>query len=121
MKNCRGRGGKHRVNCFCGKEIKDSENFLLQCQRYKSFRRIFLDNISSFVDFDIQALSSSNLCNLLLYGGSGLNLRASHIILESTLHFLNQTKHFNLFDMGGGIMAPKMFLIIVLKRLGGGN
>ena len=38
---------------------------------------------------------SSDLCNLLLYCGSRLNLHINRIILESTLHFINQTKRFN--------------------------
>ena len=46
------------------------------------------------VDFDTKAFCSGDLCNLLLYGESRPNLHMSHIILESTLHFINQTKRF---------------------------
>ena len=53
-----------------------------------------LDRVSSSVDFDIKAFCSSDLCNLLLYGDSRLNLHINRIILESTLHFINQTKRF---------------------------
>ena len=81
-------------NCLCGKGIEDNEHFLLHCRRYGSPRRAFLNRVSSSVDFDIKTFCSSDLCNLLLYGDSRLNLHINRIILESTLHFINQTKRF---------------------------
>ena len=81
-------------NCLCGKGIEDNEHFLLHCHRYGSSRRAFLDRVSSSVNFDIKAFSSSDLCNLLLYGDPRLNLHINRFILESTLHFINQTKRF---------------------------
>ena len=56
--------------------------------------RAFFDRVSSSVDFDIKAFCSGDRCNLLLYGDSRLNLHINRIILESTLHFTNETKHF---------------------------
>ena len=81
-------------NCLCGKGIEDNEHFLLHCHRYGSSRRAFLDCVSSSVNFDNKAFSSSDLCNFLLYGDPRLNLHINHFILESTLHFINQTKRF---------------------------
>ena len=81
-------------NCLCGKGIEDNEHFFLHYHRYGSSGRAFLDRVSSSVNFDIKALSSSDLCNSLLYGDPRLNLHINHFILESTLHFINQTKCF---------------------------
>ena len=64
-------------NCLCGKWTENKEHFLLHCHWYGSPRRAFLDRVSSPVDFDIIAFCSSDLCNLLLYGDSRLNLVSS--------------------------------------------
>ena len=81
-------------DCFCGKGIEDSEHVLLHCHRYGSFKRIFLHRVSSFVDFEIDDLSSGNLCNLLLFGDFRLNLYTNCIVSESVFHFINRAKRF---------------------------
>ena len=95
---------RHRYNfrCnsskrFCGKGIEDNEHFLLHCHRYGSLKRAYLDRVSSSLDFDIRAFCGSDplaLCNFLLCGDSILDLHINRVILEYTLHFINQTKHF---------------------------
>ena len=54
----------------------------------------FLDRVSGSGDFHIKAFCSSDMYNLLLYGDSRLNLQINRMILESTLHSINQTKRF---------------------------
>ena len=81
-------------NCLHSKGIEDKKHFLLHCHRYGSPRRALLDHVSCSIDFDIKAFCSSDLCNLLLYGDSRLNLHITRISLESTLDFINQTKCF---------------------------
>ena len=82
------------LSCLCGKGIEYNEHFLLHCHRCEFPRSAFHDLVSSSVDFDIKAFCSSDLCNLLLYVDSKLNLHINRIILESMLHFINQTKRF---------------------------
>ena len=82
------------LNCLCDKGIEDNGRFLLHCHRYESSRRALLDSVSSSIDFDIKAFCSSGLCTLSLYCDSRLNLHINRIILESTLHFINQRKRF---------------------------
>ena len=80
---------------FATKGIVDSECFLWHCHGYESFRRVFLDHVSSSIDIDVYVLSVSDLCYLLLCDGSRLDLSTIIIISESNFHFSNKTKPFN--------------------------
>ena len=71
--------------CFCQTGIENNEHFLLHCPRHSSHRRDLLDRISNVVDVDPKNLSSTDLCNLLLYGKSCFSVDTNHHIIESTM------------------------------------
>ena len=81
--------------CFCQTGIESNEHFLLHCQRHSSHRRDLLDHISNVVDVDPETLSSTDLCNLLLYSSnSDFSVDTNHHIIESTISFIKSTSRF---------------------------
>ena len=80
--------------CFCQTGIENNEHFLLHCPRHSSHRRDLLDRISNVVDVDPKNLSSTDLCNLLLYGNSCFSVDTNHHITESTISFIKSTSRF---------------------------
>ena len=56
-----------------------------------SHRRDLLDRISNVVDVDPENLSSTNLCNLLLYANSCFSADTNYHIIESTISFIKST------------------------------
>ena len=82
-------------SCLCKTGNEDNEHFLLHCPRFSSQRRVLLDLVSKSVNIDIMRLSSRELCNLLLYGHSDVNVLINRIIIESTLNYIKTTKRFN--------------------------
>ena len=80
--------------CFCQTGIENNEHFLLHCPRHSSHRRDLLDRISNVVDADPTNLSSTDLCNLLLYGNSCFSVDTNHHIIESTISFIKSTSRF---------------------------
>ena len=66
---------RHKFQCFspmciCQTGSENNEHFFLHCPRHSNHRRDLLERISSAVDIDLGSLSSTVLCNLLLYGDS---------------------------------------------------
>ena len=69
---------RHKFQCsspmyLCQTGIENNEHFFLHCPRHSNHRKDLLDSISNVVDVDIGNLSSTDLCNLLLYGNSRLS------------------------------------------------
>ena len=80
--------------CFCQTGIENNEHFLLHCLSHSSDRRYLLDRISNVVDVDPENLSSTDLCNLLLYGNSCFSADTNHHVIESTISFIKSTSRF---------------------------
>ena len=81
--------------CFCQTGIENNEHFLLHCPRHTSHRRDLFDRISNVVDVDPENLSSTDLCNLLLYSNSCcFSVDTNHHIIESTISFTKSTSRF---------------------------
>ena len=66
--------------CFCQTGIENNEQFLLHCPCHSSHRRDLLDRISNVVDVDLENLSSTDLCNLLLDGNSCFSVDTNYHI-----------------------------------------
>ena len=81
-------------SCSCKTGIEDNEHFLLHCPRFSSQRRVLFDLVSKSVNIDIMRLSSRELCHLLLYGNSDINIVTNRAIIESTLSYIKNTKRF---------------------------
>ena len=67
--------------CLCQTGIENNEHFFLHCPRHSNYRKDLLDRISNVVDVDIGNLSSTDLCNLLLYGNSRLSFDTNRQII----------------------------------------
>ena len=80
--------------CFCQTGIENNEHFLLHCPRHSSHRRDLLGRISNVVDADLTNLSSTDLCNLLIYGNYCYSVDTNHHIIKSTISFIKSTSRF---------------------------
>ena len=80
--------------CFCQTGIENNEHFFLHCPRHSSHRRDLLDRIWNVVDVDPENLSSTGLCNLLLYGNSCFLVDTNHHIIKSTIFFIKSSSRF---------------------------
>ena len=69
---------RHNFNCIdpmclCGNGVEDNEHSLLHCQRFFIHRTSYLDNISHLINRSTTTLSSSLLCNILLFSDNQFN------------------------------------------------
>ena len=80
--------------CLCQTGIENNEHYFLHCPRHSNYRKDLLDRISNVVDVDIGNLSSTDLCNLLLYGNSRLSFDTNRQIIELTITFIKSTERF---------------------------
>ena len=85
--------------CLCQTDVEDNEYFLLYCPRYTKYRKDLLDCVSNIVDRDLDSLTSTDLCILLLYGNSQFPFDTNHSIIESTITFINQPNALNKFSL----------------------
>ena len=86
------RSGTHM--CLCQTGTENNEHFFLHCPRHSKYRKDLLDRISNVVDVDIGNLSSTDLCNLLLYGNPRLSFDTNRQIIELTITFIKSTERF---------------------------
>ena len=70
--------------CLRGKGVEDNEHFLIHCQRFSTDRTSYLDNVSQLIERSTTTLSTSLLCNILIFGGHQLNDTTNKLISEST-------------------------------------
>ena len=80
--------------CICQTGSENNEHFFLHCPRHSNHLRDLLNHISSVVDINLGSLSSTALCNLLLYGDSRFCLDTNLFINESTLSFIKSSSRF---------------------------
>ena len=80
--------------CICQTGSENNEHFFLHCPRHSNHRRDLHNRIFSAVDIDLRSLSSTVLCNLLLYGDSRFCLDTNRFIIKPTLSFVRSTSRF---------------------------
>ena len=73
--------------CLCQTETENNEHFFLNCPRHSNHRKSLLDRILNVVDINIGNFTSTDLCNLLLYGNSRFSFDTSRHIIESKITF----------------------------------
>ena len=88
---------KHNFNsasplCVCQTGIKDNEHYLLHCPRFAHQRRVMLDLVSRTTNINIMRQSSKELCSLLLYSDSNVNVMINRVILEATLKYIKNSR-----------------------------
>ena len=80
--------------CLCQTGIEKNEHFFLHCPRHSNHRKDLLGHISNVVDVDIGNLSSTELCNSLLYGNSRFSFDTNRHIIESAITFIKSAACF---------------------------
>ena len=78
--------------CFTGNE--EDEHFLLHCPRFHTMRTGFFSQIADVPGLNFTSIYTKDLCKLLLYGKSDLNLVEHRIIIEETVSFLESSIRF---------------------------
>ena len=73
-------------NCGAGKE--DNEHFFLHCSQLDLMCTDLFGHLLEIPLLDINDIKTADLCTLLLYGNSKLNIVASRIILEATIYIM---------------------------------
>ena len=77
--------------CLCQTGIENNEHFLLHCPRHSNYHKNPDGCISSIVDIDLGNFSSTDICNLLLYGNSHLSFDTNGHIIKSTITLIEST------------------------------
>ena len=73
---------------------EDSENFLLHCPKFDFMRTDLLSQLADVPGLDITSMDSKDLCELLLYGTSDLNVVENRMIIEAIISFIERSKRF---------------------------
>ena len=80
--------------CLCQTGIENNEHFFLHCPHHSNHRKDLFDRISNVVDADIGNLSSTDLCNLPLYGNSRLSFDINRHVIKLKITFIKSTARF---------------------------
>ena len=78
--------------CDCGKANEDNEHFLLHCPLYDIIWQDIFGQLENILDFNVSDMNSKSLCKLLLFGKHDLDVTVNKMIIEETLHFIENTK-----------------------------
>ena len=86
-------GGVHCLSPICDfdEANEDNENFLLHCPRYDVLRQDLVGHFDG-IDFVVSDMDSKSLCNLLLFGGTDVDVNVNKLIKEETFSFVDKTK-----------------------------
>ena len=93
------------VSCVSAKLGLKTMNIFSCTDCHSNYRRDLLDRISSAVIIDLGSLSSTVLCNLLLYGDSHFCLDTNRFIIESTLSIVKGTSHFKQIQTNQSVLT----------------
>ena len=99
--------------CLCETGIENNKHFFLHCPRHSNYRKDLLGRISNVVDIDIGNFSSTDLCNLLLYGNSRFSFDTNHHIIESTITSIKS--NFSFSKSAVKLQSPQTTLSTILK------
>ena len=85
------------VNPFCSCSFKPEStlHFFLHCHRYNAIRSITLFEDLNSVDKNLFKLSDNELTLILLYGSTKYSLMNNHILLNSSIKYIENSKHFS--------------------------
>ena len=84
---------RHNFQCFCPicccqTATENNKHFLLRFPCHSGHCKDLLDYISNVVDVDLENLSSTDLCDLLLHGNSRISVDTDHHIIESIIFLI---------------------------------
>ena len=78
--------------CDCGQANEDNEHFFLHCPLYDNIRQDLFGHLEDILEFSVSSMDSNSLCNLLLFGKPELGVSVNKMIIEETIHFIENTK-----------------------------
>ena len=80
--------------CTCSLEPESTSHFFLHCHHYNTIRSILFEDLNS-VDKNLFKLSDNELTLILLYGSTKHSLMNNHILLNSSIKYIENSKHFS--------------------------
>ena len=80
--------------CTCSLEPESTLHFFLHCHHYNTIRSILFKDLNS-VDKNLFKLSDNELTLIVLYGGTQYSLMNNHILLNSSIKDIENSKHFS--------------------------
>ena len=79
--------------CTCGLEVESTLYFFLCCHHYHNIRAKLLNSLE-VIDTNLLKLSEEQLTKVLLYGFSQLDQNQNRNILNSSIKYIVESKHF---------------------------
>ena len=86
--------------CTCSLEPESTSHFFLHCHHYNTIRSILFKDLNS-VDKNLFKLSDNELTLILLYGSTQYSLVNNHILLNSSIKYVENSKRFS-----GSLLFP---------------
>ena len=80
--------------CTCSLEPESTSHFFLHCHHYNEIQSILFEDLNS-VDKNLFKLSDNELTLILLYGSAKYSLVNNHILLNSSIKYIENCKHFS--------------------------
>ena len=79
--------------CTCSLEAKTTSHFFLHCHYYHPIRLTLFDELCE-IDMNLPNLAEEKFLNIILYGSSLLSDSQNQSILNSTIKYIADSKHF---------------------------
>ena len=79
--------------CSCSLEVESTVHFFLHCHHYHDIRAKLLNSLE-VIDTHLLKLSEEQLIKVLLYGFSQLDQNQNGNILNSSMDYIVESKHF---------------------------
>ena len=80
--------------CTCSLEPESTSHFFLHCHHYNTIQSILFKDLNS-VDKNLFKLSDNKLTLILLYGSTQYSLKNNHILLSSSIKYIENSKCFS--------------------------
>ena len=80
--------------CTCSLEPESTSHFFLHCHHYNAIQSILFEDLNS-VDKNLFKLSDNELTLILLYGSTKHSLMNNHILLNSSIKYIENSKRFS--------------------------
>ena len=79
---------------MCGKDIKSTNHFLLQCSLFLKERQVLMNKIRD-IDSSLIDQSENSFCYTLLFGKENINDSENAHILNATIEYILATERCN--------------------------
>ena len=79
--------------CMCGKDIKSTNHFLLQCSLFLNERQVLMNKIRD-IDSSLIDQNENSLCYMLLFGKENMSDSENTHILKAVMEYILSTERF---------------------------